>query len=251
MVLEGFQFSAAQVLASAAIVFGAFVVRGTSGFGAGMVAIPLLVFIIPIHAAVPMMGLLAFILFIFLSIRDRHSVVWEELKILIPVTLLGVVAGTLLFKNLDSAVLLKLLGIFIMAFAVYVLAVHYVGLPQVRCSRGWAAPVGFLGAAGDTMFGGGGGTLVVIYMHMRGIGTAQFRATVAVLWFFEMIARLAGYAFAGYYTLSTLVFAVLMLPLVWAGTYLGERIGNRISQETFSKVLAIMLLASGVTVLLK
>ena len=106
MVLEGFQFSAAQVLASAAIVFGAFVVRGTSGFGAGMVAIPLLVFIIPIHAAVPMMGLLAFILFIFLSIRDRHSVVWEELKILIPVTLLGVVAGTLLFKNLDSAVLL-------------------------------------------------------------------------------------------------------------------------------------------------
>ena len=42
-----------------------------------------------------------------------------------------------------------------------------------------------------------------------------------------------------------------MLPLVWAGTLLGERIGNRISQETFSKVLAVMLLLSGISVLLK
>jgi uncharacterized protein len=200
---------------------------------------------------VPMTGLLAFILFIFLSIRDRHDVVWEELKLLIPTTILGVVAGALLFKNLDSALLLRLLGAFIIGFALYVLAVHHFGLPQVRCSRRWAPPVGFVGAAVDTMFGGGGGTLVVVYMHMRGIGTAQFRATVAVLWFFEMIARLAGYALSGYYTGSTLLLAALVLPVVWAGTYLGEHIGNRISQKTFSRVLAVMLLLSGISVLLK
>lgn len=249
--LDTFEFGAAQVAVAAAVVFGAFIVRGMSGFGAGMVAIPLLVFVLPIHTAVPMMGLLAFVLFIFLTIRDRRDVVWDELKLLVPATILGVVAGALLFKNLDSGVLLRLLGAFIMGFALYVLAVHHFGLPQVRCSRRWAPPIGFVGAAVDTMFGGGGGTLVVVYMHMRGIGTAQFRATVAVLWFFEMIARLAGYAVSGYYTLSTLLFAALMLPLVWAGTHVGERIGNRISQETFSKVLAVMLLLCGVSVLLK
>lgn len=249
--LDTFEFGAVQVAVAAAVVFGAFIVRGMSGFGAGMVAIPLLVFVLPIHTAVPMMGLLAFVLFIFLTIRDRRDVVWDELNLLVPATILGVVAGALLFKNLDSVVLLRLLGAFIMGFALYVLAVHHFGLPQVRCSRRWAPPIGFVGAAVDTMFGGGGGTLVVVYMHMRGIGTAQFRATVAVLWFFEMIARLAGYAVSGYYTLSTLLFAALMLPLVWAGTHVGERIGNRISQETFSKVLAVMLLLCGVSVLLK
>jgi uncharacterized protein len=72
-----------------------------------------------------------------------------------------------------------------------------------------------------------------------------------VLWFFEMIARLAGYALSGYYTVSTLLLAALVLPVVWAGTYLGEHIGNRISQKTFSRVLAVMLLLSGVSVLLK
>lgn len=248
---EGFEFALAQVGIASIIVFGAFVVRGMSGFGAGLVAIPALVFVIPIHTAVPMMGLLVFLLFIFLTIRDRRDVIWSELKLLVPPTLAGVVAGAFLFTNLDSALLLKLLGAFIIGFALYVLAVHHFGLPEFRCSQKWALPAGFLGATVDTMFGGGGGTLVVVYMHMRGIGKTQFRATVAVLWFFEMIARIAGYAVAGYYTWSTLIFAALMLPLVWAGTYAGEHISNRISQDAFSRILALMLLLSGVSVLLK
>lgn len=249
--LDAFNLGAIQLAFAAGVVFGAFIVRGMSGFGAGLVATPLLVLAISIHTAVPMMGLLAFILFIFLTIRDRRDVIWNELKLLVPPTILGVAAGTLLFTRLDSALLLRLLGVFIIAFALYVLAVHHFGLPKIHCSRGWALPVGFAGATVDTMFGGGGGTLVVIYMHLRGIGKMQFRATVAVLWFFEMVARIAGYAIAGYYTLPTLMFAALMLPVMWAGTYAGERIGNRISQDTFSKVLAVMLILSGVSVLLK
>lgn len=240
-----------QAAGAAAIVFGAFVVRGVSGFGAGMVAIPLLVFVIPIHAAVPAMGLLVFLLFVFLSIRDRHDVVVDELKRLVPPTLVGVAAGALVFKSLDGALLLKLLGAFIICFAAYTLAVQHFGLPQVRCSPRWALPVGFAGAAVDTMFGGGGGTLVVVYMHMRGIGRAQFRATVAALWFFEMIARIGGYALSGYYTLSTLILAALLLPVMLAGTYVGERIGDRLSQRTFSRALAAMLVLSGLSLLLK
>jgi len=248
---EALNFSAAQVGFTAVIVFAAFIVRGMSGFGAGIIAIPLLVFVMPIHTGVPMMGLLVFVLFIFLTVRDRRDVIWDELKLLVPFTVLGVIAGALLFKNLDNVLLLRLLGALIISFAIYVLAVQHFGLPEIRCSQKWALPAGFVGAAIDTMFGGGGGTLVVIYMHLRGIGKTQFRATVATLWFFEMIARLAGYALSGFYTLSTLLLATLLLPVVWAGTYVGEHISNRISQDTFSKVLAVMLLLSGISVLVK
>lgn len=249
--LEAFNLNAAQIGLAVVIVFAAFIVRGMSGFGAGIIAIPVLVFVMPIHTAVPIMGLLAFILFIFLTVRDRRDVIWGELKLLVPPTILGVIAGALLFKNLDNVLLLRLLGVLIISFAIYVLAVQHVRLPQIRCSGKWALPAGFVGAVIDTMFGGGGGTLVVIYMHMRGIGKTQFRATVATLWFFEMIARLAGYTLSGFYTLSTLLLAVLMLPVVWAGTAVGEHIGNRISQDMFSKVLAVMLLLSGISLLVK
>lgn len=247
--IEG--FSLAQIAFAAVVMFTAFVVRGMSGFGAGLIATPLLAFMLPMHVIVPVSGLLVFVLFVFLTIRDRNSVIWRELKLLAAPTVIGVVCGLLLFRSLDNSLLLFMLGGFLIAYAVYMLVVHFFGLPELKCSEKWAAPVGFAGSFIDTLFGGGGGTLVVIYMHARGIGKMQFRATVAVLWFIEMIARISGYTLAGYYTASTLLLVAVLLPMVWAGTWVGEHISNRISQETFSRILAVMLLLSGVSLLLK
>lgn len=247
--IEG--FSLTQIAFAAMVVFTAFVVRGMSGFGVGLIATPLLAFMLPMHVIVPASGLLIFVLFVYLTVRDRHSVIWRELKLLAAPTLIGVVAGLFLFSSLDNSRLLALLGGFLIAYAVYILVVHLFGLPELKCSERWAAPVGFAGAFIDTLFGGGGGTLVVIYMHARGIGKMQFRATVAVLWFIEMIARISGYTLAGYYTASTLLLVAVLLPMVWAGTWIGEHISNRISQETFSRILAVMLMLSGISLLLK
>jgi uncharacterized membrane protein YfcA len=240
-----------ELALAAVIVFGAFIVRGMSGFGAGMIGIPLLAFLMPVHTAVSMFGLMVLFLFVFLSIRDWHDVVRDELKRLIVPTLLGVVGGVLLFTHLDNRLLLQLLGGFLIAYALYAFAVHYVGLPAFTCSQRWAYPVGFSGAFIDTLFGGGGGTLVVIYLHMRRIGRAPFRATVAALWLAEMIARILGYGAAGYYSMDTLLLCALLLPLMGAGTWAGERLGNRISQESFSKLMALLLLIAGVSLLSK
>jgi uncharacterized membrane protein YfcA len=44
---------------------------------------------------------------------------------------------------------------------------------------------------------------------------------------------------------------VIMLPFIVAGTWFGERLGNRIRQETFSNVLAVMLLLAGITLVMR
>lgn len=236
---------------SAVIVFAAFVVRGMSGFGAGMIGIPLLAFLMPVHTAVTLFGLMVLFLFVFLSIRDWGEVVKDELKRLIVPTLLGVAAGTLLFANLDNRLLLQMLGGFLIAYALYAFAVRYIGLPELTCSPRWAYPAGFTSGFVDTLFGGGGGTLVVIYLHMRRVGRAPFRATVAALWLAEMIARVLGYGAAGYYSTGTLLLCALLVPMMGAGTWVGERLGNRISQESFSKLMAVLLLLAGASLLLK
>lgn len=235
----------------AGVFFFAFVVRGMSGFGAGMIAVPLLAFVIPLQMAVPLCSLLVFVLFVILVIRDRREVVWSELRLLIPPTIVGALAGLWLFAILDNRMLVTMLGGFLVCYACYMFAVSALGLPQLRCSQRWALPVGFFGSFFDTLFGGGGGTLVVIYINARGIGRAGFRATVAALWFTEMVARIGGYAWAGFYDANTLWLLLFLLPLMWAGTVTGERLGNRVSSETFSKVLAVMLFASGASLLAK
>jgi uncharacterized membrane protein YfcA len=235
----------------AGVIFFAFVVRGMSGFGAGMIAVPLLAFMIPLQLAVPLCSLLVFVLFVILVIRDRREIVWDELRLLLPPTIAGAAAGLWLFAVLDNRMLVLMLGGFLVLYSTYMLAVSVLGLPQLRCSQRWALPVGFFGSFFDTLFGGGGGTLVVIYINARGIGRAGFRATVAALWFAEMVARIGGYAWAGFYDAQTLLLFTLLLPVMWAGTVAGERLGNRVSAETFSRVLALMLLASGTSLLLK
>jgi hypothetical protein len=245
--LEG--VSIPQLALAACIVFGAFIVRGMSGFGSGMIGIPLLSFLMPVHSAVAMFGLMVLILFAFLSIRDWREVVRREFALLIVPTIIGVAAGVLLFRHLDNRLLLQLLGGFLIAYSLYVFAVHYFGMPEITCSERWAIPVGFVGAFIDTLFGGGGGTLVVIYLHMRRVGRAPFRATVAALWLFEMIARVAGYGAAGYYRMDILLLCALFLPMMFAGSWLGERLGNRISQETFSRLMAGLLILTGASLL--
>lgn len=235
----------------ALVVFGAFVVRGMSGFGAGMIAVPLLAFAVPLQLAVPLCSLLVFVLFIVLLIRDRRQVIWPELWRLVPPTIVGALAGLWLFAVLDNRILVAMLGGFLVLYSIYLLAASLLGLPQLRCSSRWALPAGFFGSFFDTLFGGGGGTLVVIYVNARGVSRAGFRATVAALWFFEMIARIGGYAWTGFYDGGVLLLFVALLPLVWAGTAVGEALGNRVNSETFARIMAVMLLASGVSLLAK
>ena len=241
----------AQFAWVALVIFSAFVVRGMSGFGAGMIAVPLLAFAIPLQLAVPLCSLLVFVLFVILLIRDHGQVVWRELWLLLPPTIIGAVIGLWLFAVLDNRVLVIMLGGFLVLYSLYMLTVSILGLPQLLCSPRWAWPAGFFGSFFDTLFGGGGGTLVVIYVNARGVTRAGFRATVAALWFFEMITRIGGYAWSGFYSSTVLLLFLMLLPLMWAGTVVGERLGNKVDSETFARVLAVMLLASGLSLLAK
>lgn len=240
-----------QLAWAAGVMFSAYVLRGMSGFGAGLIATPLLALVMPMTIVVPVTALVVFVLFIMLTLRDRNQVLWDEFKLLVLPTLVGVAGGMYLFTVLDNRLLLKLLGGFLVTYSIYMLVAQWLGMQQMRLSQKWAAPLGFLGAFIDTLFGGGGGTLVVIYMHGRGVGKLEFRATLAVLWFVEMIARISGYMLAGYYTPSTLTLVAVMLPFMVLGTWVGEKITVHVSQQLFTKILAAMLLLSGASLLLK
>jgi len=237
--------------ACAAIVFVAYFVRGMSGFGTALVAIPMMVYLIPLHTAVPMMGLLAAVAMAYLGVRDRTDVVWDEFRRLIVPTILGVVIGVWIFSRLEADFLLKLLGGFIVAYAIYMVAAEFIHASPQRCSTRWAWPAGFAAAVVDAVFGGGGGLLAVIYMHRRGYEKAAFRATLAMLWIGEMVVRVGSYAVGGYYDTPTLVLAALMLPLMYFGNRAGERVTNRMSPQAFSRLIAVMLGASGTSLLLK
>ena len=119
MFLELLQLTATQIVASIVIIFFAYTVKGLSGFGSGLVAIPLLAFMFPLTFIVPVLGLLSYSGTIMQSIHLRKQVVWRDMLPLIPFSLLGIFVAIWLLVNVDANKLLTALGVFVLLYSVY------------------------------------------------------------------------------------------------------------------------------------
>ena len=77
--------------------------------------------------------------------------------------------------QVPTSLLARLLGGFVIAYAIY----QMLPLPELRGSRVAASYCGLLGGLVGTLFGTGG-PFYVIYLNLRGLDRAVFRATFAM-----------------------------------------------------------------------
>lgn len=246
-----FELTPLVVALCGASLFAGYVVRAISGFGSTLVALPIMVYVVPIHAAIPLNAALGLFAIGFAAWHDRRFVIPSELRALLPANILGVVTGIYIFSRLDSVVLPKIFGGFVVAYAAYVLVSEVRRVEHRACSIRWAAPVSYCGAVIDSLFGGGGGMLAAMYMHRRGHDQRAFRATLCVLWTIELVFRVVGYGIGGYYDTPTLLLLLFMLPAMAAGEWVGRRVTSRMSQRAFTRFLAVVLMACGTSLVFK
>lgn len=239
--------SLTQLGLAALILTLAYTFRGVTGFGSGLIAIPLLVLFLPIAVVVPMMVLLDFIASVSHSIKHREVARWEIIYPLLPFTVIGVLVALFIFKTVNTSLLVTTLGIFILLFALYNL---FYPKPTHQGSRLWAIPAGTLGGLIGTLFGTGG-PLYVIYLQLRQLDKSTFRATVASIFMLDGGIRVVGFIASGFFIHETLLLAALGLPIMGLAMYLGGHIHTNISQNTFHRAIGILLLGSGAALLLK
>ena len=105
-------------LALAALaVLAAYTVFGFGGFGANLVALPMLAHVMPIRFAVPMLLVLDLFAAGLMGLKNRPLIDLAELKRLVPPLLVGMAAGLVVLKLAAETWLLLLLGSFVLAVA--------------------------------------------------------------------------------------------------------------------------------------
>ena len=243
--LEG--LSVLQLTMATAIIMLAYIVRGITGFGSGLIAIPLLALMLPLTIVVPMVGLLDYIASLTHGFSQRKEIQWGEIKPLLPFTIIGVITALYLFKQTDVELLTTVLGVFVLLYALYSLSGHQ---PQGHTRKIWAAPAAIFGGLVGTLFGTGG-PFYVIYLQLRGLAKTPFRATIATIFLLDGASRIVGYTITGFYTQDTLILMLAGLPLMLLAMYIGEHIHTNISQNTFKKAIGVVLIGSGVALLLR
>ena len=236
------------LLAAAAIVTLGYVVYGLTGFGAAIVAIPLLALFFPLRFAVPMMLVFDLLTGLLLGLKNRQQLSRAELLRLLPIVAVGMLAGVTLLVRVNERWLLMGLGAFVIAYAGWSLLSRVVPTPV---SRRWAYPAGLIGGAFTALYGTGG-PIYTIYLARRLPDKTQLRATIGVLIFGTALIRLVLFTGSGFYTQAGLLpLAFALLPCALIGYLLGSRLHARMSTQRAMQAVWGLLIVGGASLLLR
>ncbi|ADP14495.1 hypothetical protein AXYL_01152 [Achromobacter xylosoxidans A8] len=233
-----------SLVVAAPVVLAAYVVFGMTGFGAAMVAVPVLVQFMPLQFAVPLVVLFDLACTALVGGSNWRRVSLVELKRLFPWLLLGIGLGVTLLHNAGARWPLILLGSF-------VLAVCIKGLRGARAKAAaplntfWALPFGVFGGIFSALFGTGG-PIYTIYLSRRLDALDQFRATISVVILASGLIRAAAFGAAGLYAQPEILSAAaVLLPVALIGLYGGSRLRARVSPELLKRAIFLLLAIAG------
>lgn len=242
--------SVLELVYVAVVMILAYAIRGSAGFGGANG--PLLALVLPLKLLAPMINLLGLISSYVIVAKDHRHIAWREMWRFMPFCLVGVLLGLYFFKTLDTRTLAISLGVFVICYGTYSL------LTSLRGARAWAVPPGAVappaGAAAGfvgTLFGTMAGVFLAIYLDSHKLDKHRFRATAAATLFGLSVARAAGYFAVGAFDRDTLLACAAALPLMAIGVFLGNHIHANLNQSTFHRLVALVMIASGVLLLAK
>jgi uncharacterized membrane protein YfcA len=230
---------------AAAVVFGAYVIFGISAFGASLFTVPILSHFLPLEVVLPMCVLLDVSAAFGIGVRISREADWSELKWMVPFSLGGAVVGVTLLVALPRAATIAGIGAFLVAYSLYSLRQ---GDATRMVSRAWAPVSGFVGGAIGTLFGIGAPPYA-IYLAHRTTNKAAFRATLSNMVIFSVSIRALVFAAGGLMLADRLVGFVMLVPFCLGGLWLGNRVQGRISRAGLLRVVSVLLLLIGASLL--
>jgi uncharacterized protein len=238
-----------EIAALAAAAFAGSVIFGVTGFGAALVTVPFATHFVPLPFALALFVLMDLANAFRVGFENPKNAVKSEWTRMVPMILVGTVAGVTLLVNLPRGAATLALGVFVLLFALYSL-LRNPDTQRVVSSR-WAWVAGLTGGITSTIFGAGGPPYAM-YLSQRGLTKEQFRATLGLATLTSISIR----------TLAFLVTGILLDPKVWlyavfvvpaglAGIWAASHLFRRLSREILMRAVALMLLASGASLILR
>lgn len=225
------------------VVFVANAIQAVTGFAGTLLAMPPSIRLIGVNDAKVILNIITWISCLIISLQNIRYINKKELMKILVYMFLGMIVGIQLFVMLPLSFLLTSYGILVMGIALKNLLIKKtILLPRFLLYL-------ILIAAGiiHGMFVSGGG-LLVIYAVSVMKDKREFRATIAPTWvvlnsflFFDHLNR-------GYLTKDIVLMILYCILPLFAATYIGNKIHEKINQEVFLKVTYVLLAISGLII---
>ena len=238
-----------ELAALAAAAFAGSVIFGVTGFGAALVTVPFATHFVPLQFALALFVLMDLSNAFRIGFENPKNAVRAEWTRMVPMIVVGTVTGVTLLVNLPRGTATLALGVFVLAFAVYSL----VRKPESQriVSARWAWLAGLAGGITSTVFGAGGPPYA-IYLAQRGLTKEQYRATLGLATLTSISIRTIAFFLTGYLLQPKVwLYAAFVVPAGLAGLWAAGHIFRRLSRDALMRAVAVMLLASGASLILR
>ncbi len=225
------------VFLTALLILTGALLQGLVGFGGALLSMPLILLYSDPKWAAPVVVLCYAVNRIPTLFILRKDLMWDHSLLLIVAAVPGAFLGTLLLKNVDPGLIMKILGTVLILFSTYkIIAPKF----KLAFSRIWALPAGFLSGLLGGAFGTDGPP-VVVYAALKPWSKEKVVGMLQCFFLFGNFIIIGSYGYHGLLTSSVLKASGVAIPFAIVGILLGLKINRRISQPHFETILSVLI----------
>jgi hypothetical protein len=228
------------------MIFATFV-QTVSGFGIALVAMPFLVTALGIQTASPLMSLCGGTAGLALLIRYRSGLKPRAVGRLVVAALVGIPLGIVLLRRVDPIFFSRLLGVMLIAYAVYTLRGSTI--PAITDQR-WAYLFGFMAGLTAGAYAVPGPP-VIVYATTQQWDTITFKSNLQSFASVSGLVLIAGHLLSGNVTGIVLGQYALALPGIGLGLGAGALLDRYIDAQRFRRLILYLLLLMGLQLILQ
>ena len=224
-------------------------IKGTLGVGTPLLTVPLMALVLPVQMAVILMAVPVVVANVWQVVRARrsHTVVSRFWPSFVAI-LIGTYAGVAILATIEERALLLIVGAVVIASAVLQGSSYRLILtPALERPAGvvFGLASGIIGGL-SSMFG----PMLIIYLvSIPGLDKERFVATISFLYIACVVPWALMLLWFGILDQRLVVLSALATVPVVAGLVVGEVLRKQVSDERFQKLVLVVLLFSGGTML--
>lgn len=230
------------------IVVIASLVKGITGFGFALVSLPPLMIWYSPKEIIPVLLLCNLFSSIIIVLQKKeHKLINKQFKSLIIYGALFTIVGVMFLKYLPAELMVVILSVFLILLSILsILGIQY----SIKLTnRSYKIAGAFLGLLTGSI--SISGPPMALFLHSAKVDNQQFREIFSWFSIVTSIVALAGYFVLHILTFKSFKMAILFLPILFIGSFIGKKINHLIPLVVFKKAILFITLISSIFILLK
>lgn len=219
--------------------------QALTGFAGGPISMPPSMALVGVENAKASVTMTLWIVATIVTIQNIKHVNVKKLLIMLSLMIVGMLPGMWLFNTLPVKLLMIIFGVVVVLIGV----VKFLGLDKGELKP----PFNYLALIVSGLMQGmftSGGPFLVLYATSAMPDKKEFRATVSPIWSILNIYLMYNMYTKGMYTpYSMKLVGMAILPIL-GGILVGNKINHKVDQKTFLKIVYVLLIISGGTLLI-